>query len=235
MARTKLDGRPTTAEWPVTIREKSEIPEQFADRASAWLEKGGNRKMIHAPKRQNSEISFCYIFGYGEDEILYMRELEGRVEEFLIQRQQFLAVHTSRELLEAKIILQYSENGQECFLTFPYVPSVYYLYDPFLNWILGLPAEFLPLVKEKNHPRPKRLYRESLPMYNYSLGAYRLGEKMKDYEYSSKIHKSSWMPWKKLIEEWIEIPMERGVFRVHCYRYLTECSYILDKSDFMRK
>ena len=34
-----------------------------------------------------------------------------------------------------------------------------------------------------------------------------------------------WGEWKKDMEEWLEVPMERGQFRLHCFKYLTECTY----------
>lgn len=34
------------------------------------------------------------------------------------------------------------------------------------------------------------------------------------------------MPWKKVLEEWLEVPMSRGTFTLHSLEYLTECGYL---------
>ena len=77
-------------------------------------------------------------------------------------------------MLNAKIIVKYKADLQDRELEtmeFPYIPSVYYLYDPFLNWMLGLDQEFVPALAEQEHPRPEKLYKESPVMYNYVLAA----------------------------------------------------------------
>jgi hypothetical protein len=43
------------------------------------------------------------------------------------------------------------------------------------------------------------------------------------------LHRPKWAPWKKKLEEWLEVPMERGLFRLYHFGYQTVCEYILDK------
>ena len=183
--KCRVDGRPTVSEWPVRIWSAGEIPEQYAEAVNAWI-KGAfsDYQFVHAPKRRTSQQSYAYVFGYGKDRILFFRESETggeaaiRKEEIL--RQQIAAVSVERELLKIKIILHYHDAEGQKGLEFPYVPSVYYLYDPFLNWILGREKEFMPGVAEREHPRPRKLYHESLAMFNFSLEAYRLGDGFDD-------------------------------------------------------
>jgi len=230
--KCRVDGRPTVSEWPVRIWSAEEIPEQYAEAVNAWI-KGAfsDYQFVHAPKRRTSQQSYAYVFGYGKDRILFLRESETggeaaiRKEEIL--RQQIAAVSVERELLKIKIILHYHDAEGQKGLEFPYVPSVYYLYDPFLNWILGREKEFMPGVAEREHPRPQRLYHESLAMFNFSLEAYRLGDGFDDYCYESKVHRRKWLPGKKTLEEWLEIPMEYGKFELHSLGYFRKWTYYL--------
>lgn len=218
------DGRPTTAEWPVKVWSMDEIPQPFKEQVCEWIKKDFSKYMfVYSPRRRTDKTSYSYLYGYGEDKIFYFREEQGEQRD--IGRQQISEVSTSRELLNAKIILRYQEGKEEKNLEFPYVPSVYYLYDPFLNWLLGLDRDFMPSLAEQKNPRPEKLYHESLAMYNYSLAAYRLGDGFEDYHYESELRRKKWMPWKKELEEWLSIPMERGEFRLHSRGYLTECTY----------
>lgn len=230
--KCRVDGRPTVSEWPVRIWSAEEIPEQYAEAVNAWI-KGAfsDYQFVHAPKRRTSQQSYAYVFGYGKDRILFLRESETggeaaiRKEEIL--RQQIAAVSVERELLKIKIILHYHDAEGQKGLEFPYVPSVYYLYDPFLNWILGREKEFMPGVAEREHPRPRKLYHESLAMFNFSLEAYRLGDGFDDYRYESKVHLRKWLPGKKTLEEWLEIPMEYGKFELHSLGYFRKWTYYL--------
>ena len=96
-----------------------------------------------------------------------------------------------------------------------------------LNWSLGLKKDFLPSSIECNNPRPRSLYQDSLTMSNYSLAAYRLGSKIKKYDYNFQKHKKKWMPWKSIIEEWLDVEMEKGIFHIYSFEYLTKCTYKL--------
>lgn len=226
------DGRPTMSEWPVRIWNVDEIPPQYAD-VRLWLKSSFSEyDFVYAPKRNSNSQSYGYLFGYGNDEIIFCRKepdeaAASPIQPIVIKRCQLTEVKTERELLNAKVILHYTDKEQQNKLEFPYVPSVYYLYDPFLNWLLGLEKEFLPTLAEQEHPRPDQLYHESLAMFNYSLGAYRLGNGFQEYQYEAKQHRCKWMPWKKTMEEWLKIPMERGVFKLHSFGYLTECAYCM--------
>ena len=225
MSKTPIvDSSPTLKEWPVRIWEIEEIPDLFAEEVRLWMQGPFQAyDFVYAPKRRTNPDSYTYLFGYGKDQIFFMKEKNGRP--IRISRRQIVEVSTERELLNAKITVHYQDGKSEKALEFPYVPSVYYLYDPFLNWLLGLEKKFTPAVAEQENPRPLRLYEDSLVMFNYSLGAYRLGNGFKDYSYKSRQRRCKWMPWKKDMEEWLEVPMERGQFRLHCFKYLTECTY----------
>ncbi len=239
----RTDNRPTISEWPVRIWNMEELPPQYEAQIRAWIrEDFGSYDFVYAPKRSTNAESFDYLFGYGNDRIIYIREQSERGEKnrygecgrqtVQLRRQQVKKVLTMRELLNARITLQFDgQNGRQE-LQFPYIPSVYYLYDPFLNWVLGLNKEFLPFAAEQASPRPEKLYHESLAMFNYSLGAYRLGSGFSEYRYESVQHRCRWMPWKKTLEEWLDIRMERGTFELHSFGYLTECGYqILENTN----
>lgn len=219
------DGRPTTAEWPVRIWAEAEIPAFAWEALHGWMEHGFDHyDFVFCPQRKTAPNSFSYVFGYGDDRLCY--QSEGQLPLFP-ERKQIEKITTVRELLEAKIILSF-QGGKT--LELSYVPSTYYLYDPFLNWLLGIPKDFEPLTAERKNPRPEKLYRESLQMYNYSLAAYRLGPGFQDYAYNSMKHRHKLFPWKIKLEEWLEIPMERGTFQLHCMDYRTECVYLFHTS-----
>ncbi len=223
---TKLDGRPTTAEWPVKIWATEEIQDSFKEAAYEWIGNHfGECQMVFAPKRRTAEYTFNYLFGYRWNEIFYLRENGDHLVQKKIRRDQITTITKRRELLNAEIIITYLKDGQEDNLSFPYIPSTYYLYDPFLNWMLGLEKDFLPALAEHDAPRPEKLYHESLAMFNFSLAAYRLGNGFQEYQYRFEKHRKKWMPWKVILEEWLELSMEKGVFKLHSYGYLTECVY----------
>lgn len=227
---TVVDKRPTMAEWPVQIWAMEEIPKIFAVEARESM-KGtfAQYHMVYSPIRRTAPDSFEYMFGYGKDEIFYLKNDDGKVRKTELQCSQIAEIYTQRELLNAKIIVKYKKDrlSKELeTLEFPYIPSVYYLYDPFLNWMLGLEREFVPAYAEREHPRPEKLYKESPVMYNYVLAAYRLGDRIEDYKYTSEQHRHKWMPWRKVLEEWLEVPMSRGIFTLHSLEYLTECGYL---------
>lgn len=222
----KTDNRPTIAEWPVRIWEQEEIPPEYREYVEQWIQDTFKSYIfVFSPKRRTALNSFEYIFGYGKDEVLYLRLRGQDMQKLPFKRKNITSIQTSRELLNAEILVTYFENRQERQCAFPYVPSTYYLYDPFLNWLLKLPQDFDLVQEERRHPRPDKLYHESLPMYNYSLAAYRLGEGFENYTYRFEVQRRKWMPWRKFREEWLEIPMEKGVFRLYSADYLTQYTY----------
>lgn len=226
----KTDRRPTIAEWPVRIWNICEFPDAFKKQALDWMQSPfDNYLFVYSPLRRTVEKSFSYLFGYGKDSVLFLRETQDGVSSVTFKRSQITNIVARRELLNAELIITYEKNRGLHTLLLPYVPSVYYLYDPFLNWMLNLDRDFSTAQAEQANPRPDRLYRESLAMFNYSLNAYRLGDAVTEYSYSSKMRRNRWMPWKKDPEEWLEIPLERGTFRLHSFKYLTECTYQLSK------
>lgn len=229
--KTQLpDGSPTISEWPVRIWKIEEVPRQYAPAVHMWLKAPFSEyDFVYAPKRKTNAETFEYLFGYGNDTIVFLRRSSAGavLHPVEIDRQQITEVETERELLNAKMILHYRENDAGKTLELPYIPSVYYLYDPFLNWLLGLEKGFMPGLAEQEHPRPQKLYRESLAMFNYSLNAYRLGSGFEQYQYESRQHRCKWMPWKKISEEWLKVSMERGRFELHSYGYLTQCAYCI--------
>ena len=226
MAKVILsDGRPTTAEWPVRVWAEAEIPAFAEDGLRRWMEQDfSHYDFVFCPERKTAAQSFDYVFGYGDDRLFYQRKGEPPL---FLERKPIEKITTVRELLEAKIIL--SLRGGKL-LELSYVPSTYYLYDPFLNWLLGIPKDFDTLTAERQNPRPEKLYHESLQMFNYSLAAYRLGPGFQDYTYHAVKHRHKLFPWKVKLEEWLEVPMERGIFQLHCMDYRTECTYLFHAS-----
>lgn len=223
-----VDKRPTMAEWPVKIWKIEEIPEIFKEQTEKVLNGSFDEyNLVYSPPRPTALESFEYLFGYEKETLFYLRNYADEIKMMKLRRDQILQVNTKRELLNANISVKYYDEKSESIkmLEFPYVPTVYYHYDPLLNWLLGMETDFQPFCMEQKHPRPKALYDESMVMYNYALGAYRLGEEIRTYQYESRQHRKKWMPWKTVLEEWVTIPMCRGTFTAHNFGYLTECEY----------
>lgn len=224
------DNRPTMAEWPIRIWDIDEFPIAYKSDALNWIKDDfSSYQFVYAPKRKSSKTSYEYLFGYGNGEILFLREYEHGVQKLTVRCENIISVKTFRELLNCEIRIRYRNREQEHQLVFPYVPSTYYLYDPFLNWVLGIDRAFSLLVAEREYPRPQKLMDESLVMFNYSLHAYRLGNGFQDYQYRFEKHRPRWTPWKVKLKEWLEVPMERGVFYLYSFGYITECTYLLKK------
>lgn len=225
-----MDNRPTMAEWPIRIWNQDEFPEVYKNYALAWMKEDfSSYHFVLSPRRKSSTTSYEYLFGYGNGEILYLRKVEHEMKKIVVRCEDIISVKTFRELLNCEICIQYRSQAREYKLIFPYIPSTYYLYDPFLNWLLGIDRDFSPLEAERENPRPQRLMDESLVMYNYSLHAYRLGNGFDKYQYRFEKHRPKWTPWKVRLKEWLEITMERGIFQLYSYGYITECTYLLKK------
>ncbi len=73
--RHRVDGCPTVSEWPIRIWSAEEVPEQYAEAVNAWI-KGGfsDYEFVYAPKRRTSRQSYAYMFGYGKDGVLFLKE-----------------------------------------------------------------------------------------------------------------------------------------------------------------
>ena len=223
-------SRPTMADWPKRIWTVDEFPDEYKAYVLGWMKRDFSEySFVFAPGSDTCKTSYSYLFGYGEDELLYLMQEECGIQMITLKLSDITAVKTFLELLNAKITISYQSEDAEKQIAFRYVPSTYYLYDPFLNWLLGLEKDFFPSVAESHYPRPQKLYEESLVMFNFSLHAYRLGNGFEDYRYRYEIHRPKWAPWKKKPEEWLEVPMERGLFRLYHFGYKTEVEYILNK------
>lgn len=151
-------------------------------------------QFVYSPKRKTSPESFDYLFGYGKEQILFVHLSSDGIHETSLSRKQVTKIVAEKELLSAVLILHYTQDSTERTLKFPYVTSVYYLYDPFLNWLLEIPRDFVPSEAEQKNPRPEKLYHECLPMYNHSLDAYRLGDGFQEYDYRIQIGHHKWLP-----------------------------------------
>ena len=162
------------ADWPMRIWSEEEFPDEYKSYVLGWMKRDFSEySFVFAPGRSGYKTSYSYLFGYGEDELLYLTQVESGIQMITLKRGDITAVKTFLELLNAKITLSYRWEDTEKQIEFPYVPSTYYLYDPFLNWLLGLEKDFHPSMAESRHPRPQKLYEESLVMFNLSLHAYR--------------------------------------------------------------
>ncbi len=226
------DGRPTMSEWPVRVWAEKELKEEFRIQARKWI-KGEfeEYRFVYAPERKTAKNSYAYVFGYGKEEVLFLKKSEDGVERILLRKDQVREAAVERELLNVQLKLYYEEKKERKELVFPYVASVYYLYDPFLNWVLNLEQDFQPTQAEGENPRPEKLYHESLPMYNFSLDAYRLGNGFQEYQYHKEECRSRWMPWKKHVKEWLKIDMEKGIFEVYSEGYYKRCRYCMISED----
>ena len=223
-----LDGKPTMAEWPVRIWAEDEIKDEFRPQVRRWTQgKLDDYQFVYAPKRSTVPDSFAYLFGYGMDRLLYLRQVSDSVEPTELCRGQIQKIDLERNLLNVELVIHCEEQSrpESLRLHFPYIASVYYLYDPFLNWLLGLPCDFMPLQAERESPRPEKLYHESLALYNFSLDAYRLGGGFTEYKYRKETYRNKWMPWKLNSREWLEIPMERGTFKLYHDGYCRKYQY----------
>ncbi|NBH15076.1 MarR family transcriptional regulator [Lachnospiraceae bacterium] len=228
----------TMADWPVRIWNLYEIPGVFREPARHWMERDISKyNFVYAPRQYTRPDSFAYLYGYGEDKLLYLKENiskvgrrggeETQMEQVEIDRHQIYEVLTFQELLDARFILLYSSETGQHVLELPYNSSAYHLYNPLLNWILGLKWDFDTSLAEREHPRPQELCQKSMSMYNYSLNAYRLGKEFQSYTYKSKPYHPVGKGLKAQLEEWLSIPMEQGKFEAYRFGYRTECRYLI--------
>ena len=157
------DPRPTMADWPKRIWTEEEFPDEYRAYVLSWMKRDFSEySFVFAPGRSTCKTSCSYLFGYGEDDLLYLMQDESGIQMITLKRGDITAVKTFLELLNAKITLFYQSEGAQKQIEFPYVPSTYYLYDPFLNWLLGLDKDFLPSVAESQHPRPQNYMKKVL-------------------------------------------------------------------------
>lgn len=228
------------ADSPVKIWNLYEIPGMFREQARRWMESDiSNYEFVYVPRQYTNPDSFACLYGYGEDKLLYLKEHihkfgkrggeETLIEQIEIDRCQIHKVLVFQELLDTRFIIFYQEKNEQHALELPYNSSAHYLYNPLLNWILGLERDFDTGLAERKNPRPQELCRESLAMYNYSLNAYRLGEGFQKYTYKSKPYSPAGKGLKEQLEEWLSIPMERGKFEAYRFGYRTECRYFIEE------
>lgn len=228
-------------EWPVKIWNVRETPIIFREAVLKWMEKDFSEyEFVYVPGEQAKADSCAGLFGYGDNKILYLKEKverEGKrgkerrsIEKRELNRGQITEIMMSKELLQAKMILYFEDGKEQNTLEFPYNAATYYLYNPFLNWILGISKDFMPGVAESKNPRPVSLYEESETMYNYALDAYRLGAGFQNYTYKVEVHDSKGAGANRQQKEWLKIYMERGEFEVYRFGYLTQCRYRIRES-----
>lgn len=211
-------------DWPIEMQNVNDIPKDYQEKVLTALNDNiFDYVLIFAPACLMVKESFDYLFAYGNNRIFYFYKEKNIIKQIIVERNNIFEIIMRKELLDAEMIIKYDQGE----LVLPYVSSSYYLYDPFLNWIIGLKKDFLPSLVERDNPRPRSLYHDSLTMFNYSLAAYRLGNKFKKYDYSFQKLRKKWMPWKSSIEEWLDVKMEKGTFHIHSFEYLTECTYKL--------
>ncbi len=220
----KIIDQHAIADWPVEIHEINEVPKVYQEAVWKYINDDfSGYIIIFAPACQMIKSSSDYLLAYGKKRIFYFYQEFNKVKLIFIKQEEIHEIMTRKELLDAEIIIKYKKGE----LVLPYVASSYYLYDPFLNWLVGLDKEFSLILAERENPRPRELYHDSLTMFNYSLAAYRLGKNFKEYNYKFERHRKKWMPWKSTLEEWLDIMMEQGAFHLHSLEYLIECTYKL--------
>lgn len=227
-------------EWPMKIWNVKEIPIAFREPVLKWMEKDFSEyEFVYVPRQQAKADSRAYLFGYGDNKILYLKERVERggrketekkqIEKIEFERKNVKEIMTSKELLLAKMVLFIEDGNEQSMLEFPYNAATYFLYNPFLNWILGLSKDFSLAMVEGRNPRPASLYGESEIMYNYALDAYRLGDGFQNYTYKVEVHDCKGGEAGRMQKEWLKIYMERGEFEVYRFGYLTECRYRINK------
>ena len=71
------DGRPTMSEWPVRVWAEKELKEEFRIQARKWI-KGEfeEYRFVYAPERKTAKNSYAYVFGYGKEEVLFLKKSE---------------------------------------------------------------------------------------------------------------------------------------------------------------
>lgn len=207
------DKKSTLSSWPLIIHNTDELNDYYKETVKS-IENFTDYIVIYNPKED-------YIIGYGQESVFYA---DKKTSLYYIKKQDIIEVETFKELLEAKLIIKSAKHT----MTLHYVTSTYYLFDPLLDYVLDVEGISL-LALEKQYPKPKALYIDSLCMYNYCSYAYRLGTSIRNYDYKYKNRREKWMPWKLHKEEWLTISNTKGTFECYSYKYIIRCYYKLKR------
>lgn len=167
-----IDSRPTADDFPHRIWAEEEIPEAYrpfltADRPF--------ENMIFSPKPPYARDAHEYLLSWTEKDLLYLEKQRGQsIRSVQIVQEQVCAVLVSEDLLKGEYQI-FSEGSSEP-LRFRFNRSRNELYQAVLPVLLGVqPA--------KNGVRPQTLYTSEYALFNYSTAAFRLGEKIKPWQW----------------------------------------------------
>ncbi len=208
------DKKSTISSWPIQIHCIEELKECYQSIVLSVVECFKDYIVIYNPKVD-------YVVGYGMNIIFY---IDHQLNLKIINRDDIVEIETFKELLEASITIK----SQDVNIKLSYITSTYYLYDPLLHYALHCEdISFKDL--ERQYPKSKALYIDSLCMYNYCTYAYRLGNQILNYDYTYKNRREKWMPWKIHKEEWLSIDNTKGIFECYSYKYIIQCLYKLKR------
>lgn len=142
----------TITDWPIEIKNVNDIPKDYQKKVLIALKDNiFDYVVIFAPACLMVKESFDYLFAYGNNKIYYYYKEYDVVKQIIVKRYNVFEVIMTKELLAAEMIIKYDQGE----LAFSYVSSSYYLYDPFLNWIMDLRKDFLPSLVERDNPTAK--------------------------------------------------------------------------------
>lgn len=220
------DRTPAFAKWPCYVRTVDDIPAVFqrTDGSLIWQPDFENMTVIECPAQKDEDLYQNLLFAYGNGQMVFVHPGDKPV---ILDKKAVCEVTLETELLNSKIILKTGSWDQDQYVI-GYVAAAHGMFDAFLRWLMDKPANFSLTRQEHLFPRPAKLKEESLSMFNYALPVYYLADGFDQYDYRSKVHRHHLFPWRKQLEEWLDVQLENSGFHVHLHGYRLTTCLVLD-------
>lgn len=207
----KTDGKPTLSSWPVRIWDKSEIKPEYMPFLDDLFENGLELEhLIFVP-------AFLYTHEYmmavteGQVRII-SKGKTGELTCETVKAGQLLYIKHVIELLYSRIDFYWFDGQKLHCSSAAFNRTTLDLFLPAIHTLLGLPFNFSCDEAESRENRPDKLFSEDYALYQYSINAYRMGDRLKTYY--RRFVKMSLLRRLKRHEPTriLSCPMEKGLF-----------------------
>lgn len=176
---------PTTADWATRIWELNEIKSEYMEYLKDWLDEGLElEKLIFSPRVYNIHIYYEFMLAIKDKQIMLLqKDVKGEIHKTLIDKKEIVYVQHTEELLRCTISIGYVENGELKVLNIRYSQAAEHLFLPYLDMVLDVPEGFNCYDAFRKHPCDEKMMQEQYSLYNFSRNAFRMGDRILDYEW----------------------------------------------------
>lgn len=224
---------PTTADWATRIWEIDEIKPEYMEYLNDWLQQGLElEKLIFSPRVYNIRIYHEFMLAIKDKQIMLLqKDASNEIHKTLIDKEEIVYVQHTEELLRCTISIGYVENGQLNVINIRYSQAAEHLFKPYLDMVLDVPQDFNCYDAFREHPCDEKLMHEQYALYNFSRNAFRMGDRILDYQwhyYRTGGYQSLFL---KMAPALMLCHMEKGYVLIEHYGHNVRYSYF--QTDFV--